>query len=407
MKKLLLICFVALLASVGVNAQGTFKVSDYCQKNGLVYTSTVGADGKTVNTTVVFAAGTVVTDVPNLTFTASGATDWVLTGDYTTNTVNTTFNGIDYPQIGQAQGASNGKDGFIDGGTISSVAIFKPAKDGTLDIAFKFGYNKKFYVAELTDAALDEIDLADSAQVHPYAYNNSQYWGGYWNADNGQYYYGTAVDGTSATKSYFTGCTLNVVAGKNYYVWASGSKIMLMGFNYVTTEVVVPPDTTATVTFVVDDSANKTGTDFKLRGSWITATGVFDSGWSGGADHTSLYDDGTNGDVTAGDHLWSVAVELVANASVTWKWGFMIDGKWGPSAPDPEFTVADSTNKTVTYVIPKKVGVNNLNSSAIVVKTEYFNILGVKISEPVNGINIIRNTMSNGSIVIRKTLIRK
>jgi hypothetical protein len=409
MKKHLLICLVALLAAIGVNAQGTFKVSDYCQKNGIVYTSTTDAAGKVTNTAVVFPKGAVISDVPNITFTASGATDWILTGDYTTNTVNTTFNGIDYPQIGQAQGASNGKDGFIDGGNISSVAIFKPEKDGKLDIAFKFGYNKKFYVAELTDKALDEIDLADSAQVHPFAYNNSQYWGGYWNADNGQYYYGTAVDGTSATKSYFTGCTLDVVAGKSYYVWASGSKIMLMGFNYVVTEVVppTPKDSTATVTFVVDDSANKTGLDFKLRGSWLTATGVWDTGWDGGADHTSLYDDATHGDATAGDHVWSVAVDLVANASVIWKWGFMIDGKWGPSAPDPEFTVADSTNKIVTYVIPKKVGVNNLNSSAIVVKTEYFNMLGIKLSEPINGINIIRNTMSNGSIVIRKTFIRK
>jgi hypothetical protein len=407
MKKLLLICCAALLASVGVNAQGTFKVSEYCQKNGLVYTSTVGADGKTVNTTVVFAAGAVITDVPNLTFTASGATDWVLTGDYTTSTVNTTFNGIDYPQVGQAQGASNGKDGFIDGGNISSVAIFKPAKDGTLDIAFKFGYNKKFYVAEITDEALDVIDLADSAQVHPYAYNHSQYWGGYWNADNGQYYYGTAVDGTSATKSYFTGCTLNVVAGKNYYVWASGSKLMLMGFNYVVTAVEPPADTTATVTFVVDDSANKTGKAFKLRGSWINATGVYDKNWDGGVDFTSFYDDGTNGDATAGDNIWSVAVELVRNASVTWEWGFMIDGKWGPSAPNPSFTLADSTNKTVTYVIPKKVGINNLNASTVVVKTEYFNMLGVKLLEPADGINIIRNTMSNGSIVIRKTFNRR
>jgi hypothetical protein len=408
MKKNLLICFVALLASFGVNAQGTFKVSDYCQKNNIVYTNTTDAAGKVTNTTVVFPAGTVITDVPNITFTASGATNWLMTGDYA-GSATMTYNGIEYAQLCQAQGQTNGKDGFIDGGINSSVAIFKPAIDGTLDIAFKFGYNKKFYVAELSDADLDVVDLADSAQVHPHAYNNSQYWGGYWNADNGQYYYGTAVDGTSATKSYFTGCTLNVVAGKNYYAWASGSKIMLLGFNYTPT-IVVPPtpkDTTATVTFVVDDSANKTGTDFKLRGSWNTVTGVYDKGWSGGADHTALFDDGTHGDATAGDHLWSVAVELVRNASATWAWGFMIDGKWGPSAPDPTFTVVDSTNITVTYVIPLKVGVNNLNVSTIVVKTEYFNLLGVKLSEPVNGVNIIRNTMSNGSIVIRKTLIRK
>jgi hypothetical protein len=170
----------------------------------------------------------------------------------------------------------------------------------------------------------------------------------------------------------------------SYIVNACGSKITCSGFYFSATgnekveligatnliidegsTVVVPPDTTATVTFVVDDSANKSGKAFTLKGSWNTATGVYDSGWNGGAEHTSLFDDGTNGDATAGDNIWSVAVELVRNASVTWKWGFNIDGKWGPSPPDPQFTLPDSTNITVTYVIPKKVGVNNLNASSI------------------------------------------
>jgi hypothetical protein len=202
--------------------------------------------------------------------------------------------------------------------------------------------------------------------------------------------------------------TITAEAGKCYNYFCTGSKACIYGFIFTPEAVVVPViDTTATVTFIVDDSANKTGADFKLRGSWITATGVYDPLWSGGADHTSFYDDGTHGDVTVGDHVWSVAVDLVANATVTWKWGFMVDGVWGVVGPDQQFTLPDSTNITVTYVIPKKVGVNYLNASTVVVKTEYFNLLGVKLSEPVNGVNIIRNTMSNGSIVIRKTLIRK
>lgn len=401
MKKHLLMCLVALSATVGVNAQGTFKVADYCLKNNLAYTSTVGADGKTVNTTVAFAAGAVISDVPNITFTASGATDWMLTGDYTTNTVNTTYNGIEYGQIGQAQGQSNGKDGYVDGGTTSSVAIFTPAKDGKLDIIFKFGYNKKFYVAELTDAALDEIDLADSAQVHPYAYNNSQYWGGYWNADNGQYYEGTAVDGTSATKSYFTGCTLDVKAGKYYYVWASGSKIMLCGYNYTVTAV---EPTTANVTFTVDDSKLKTSTGYGLKGSWITATGAYDTNWDGGAEHSKFFDDGTNGDKVAGDHIWSVTVKLTADAAATWKWGVNnAKGDW--LYGDFEFKVTDAADQTLNH--ENTVGVNDMKSSATIVKTEYYNTLGVKLSQPANGLNIIKKTMSDGSIVTSKRFFNK
>ncbi|HNW51183.1 MAG TPA: hypothetical protein PKH79_08880 [Prolixibacteraceae bacterium] len=209
----------------------------------------------------------------------------------------------------------------------------------------------------------------------------------------------------------------------SYIVNANGSKLTCSGFYFSTTGtekveligatnltidegssvVPTPVDSTATVTFVVDDSANKTGTDFKLKGSWFTATGVYDSQWNGGAEHTSLYDDGTHGDATAGDHIWSVALELVVKADVTWKWGFNINGKWGPSSPDPEFTVADTTAKTVTYVIPKSnVGINSLNASKTVVKTEYFNLQGAKLNAPVKGVNIVKKTMSDGSFVTSK-----
>jgi hypothetical protein len=46
-----------------------------------------------------------------------------------------------------------------------------------------------------------------------------------------------------------------------------------------------------------------------------TETGEYDAAWSGGAEHTAFYDDGTNGDQTAGDNIWSVAVELVPSAN--------------------------------------------------------------------------------------------
>ncbi|MBP7506624.1 MAG: hypothetical protein KA807_02280, partial [Prolixibacteraceae bacterium] len=53
------------------------------------------------------------------------------------------------------------------------------------------------------------------------------------------------------------------------------------------------------------------------------------------------------------------------------------------------------------------VGVKNLNSTAKVVKTEYFNIMGAKLSEPSNGVNIVIKTMSDGSIVTTKSVFKK
>lgn len=206
----------------------------------------------------------------------------------------------------------------------------------------------------------------------------------------------------------------------SYIVNANGSKITCSGFYFDargTASVELIGDTNLTideggasaapVTFVIDDSANKTGTDFKLRGSWNTATGEYDSSWSGGADHTQFYDDGTNGDATAGDHIWSVTVNLIPDATVTWKWGFMVDGNWGVVGADREFTLTDATAKTETYVISAGTAVKEIGKSKTVVNTEYYNILGSKLSEPANGINIIKKTMSDGSIVTSKGMFRK
>ncbi|MBN1925520.1 MAG: hypothetical protein JW798_06780 [Prolixibacteraceae bacterium] len=54
------------------------------------------------------------------------------------------------------------------------------------------------------------------------------------------------------------------------------------------------------------------------------------------------------------------------------------------------------------FMFTESVGVNNVKSSATVVKTEYFNILGVKSEAPVKGVNIIKKTMSDGSVVTSK-----
>jgi hypothetical protein len=109
---------------------------------------------------------------------------------------------------------------------------------------------------------------------------------------------------------------------------------------------------TADITFVVDDSQGQSYTGFDLKGSWNTATGEYDNAWSDGALHASFVDDGTNGDATAGDNIWSVTVTLISDGGAnTWEWGFQdTDGNWIPTE-NQQFTVTDETAQTLTYSI--------------------------------------------------------
>lgn len=109
----------------------------------------------------------------------------------------------------------------------------------------------------------------------------------------------------------------------------------------------------ADITFIVDDSKQAAATGFALKGSWDTATGEYDDAWSGGAEHSDFYDDGTHGDVTAGDHIWTVTIALVPDGGAnTWEWGVNdADGNWIDG--NFQFTVPDATDQTLDpFVIP-------------------------------------------------------
>jgi hypothetical protein len=204
--------------------------------------------------------------------------------------------------------------------------------------------------------------------------------------------------------SYIVNSNGSKITCSGFYFSATGNeKVELIGATNLTIDE-GSVDSTANVTFTVDDSSLKTSTGFGLKGSWITATGVYDINGDGGAEHTKFFDDGTNGDKTAGDHIWSVTVKLVTDATATWKWGVNdASGNW--LYGDFEFTVADAADQTLTHA--NTVGVNDMKSSATVVKTEYYNTLGVKLSQPANGLNIIRKTMSDGSSVTSKRFFNK
>jgi hypothetical protein len=104
---------------------------------------------------------------------------------------------------------------------------------------------------------------------------------------------------------------------------------------------------TASITFLVDDTSMGTATGFAIKGSWNTATGEYDAAWNNGDEHSDFFDDGTNGDVTAGDHIWTVTLELVPDGGAnTWEWGVNdSEGNWIDG--NFQFTVTDASDQTL------------------------------------------------------------
>jgi len=109
----------------------------------------------------------------------------------------------------------------------------------------------------------------------------------------------------------------------------------------------------AQATFIVDDTGDiNYAVGFKFKGSWDTnAFHAYDSGWGLGQLY-DLYDDGTNGDQAAGDHIWTTVLDLVPDGGAnSWQWGVTqpsgewIDGNW-------TFSVRDTTDFELAYRPP-------------------------------------------------------
>jgi len=109
----------------------------------------------------------------------------------------------------------------------------------------------------------------------------------------------------------------------------------------------------AQATFLVDDTGDMNYADgFKFKGSWDTNTyHAYDPGWGLGQLY-DMYDDGTNGDQTAGDHIWTAVLDLVPDGGTnSWQWGVTqlsgdwIDGNW-------TFSVTDTTDFELIYETP-------------------------------------------------------
>ncbi|MCC6477304.1 hypothetical protein IT157_09650 [bacterium] len=103
----------------------------------------------------------------------------------------------------------------------------------------------------------------------------------------------------------------------------------------------------ADVTFEVTDQT-ATHDSLRIRGSWNWFH-EYDVAWSGGI--TWLYDDGTHGDVTAGDHIFTTVWVLVPSAT-DYAWGVEDElGNWLLDGPDQTFNLPDNNDVTVTYTI--------------------------------------------------------
>ncbi|MFK5856466.1 MAG: lamin tail domain-containing protein, partial [Bacteroidota bacterium] len=121
-----------------------------------------------------------------------------------------------------------------------------------------------------------------------------------------------------------------------------------------TTTISGPPPPTATITFIVNDVTNMNYDGFFLKGSW-DGNGQYDPSWGGGMEHSEFYDDGTHGDVTADDNIWTCQQDLVVDAgSNTWEWG-VNDSESNWVAGNWQFTIPDQTAQTLTWTVPDVV----------------------------------------------------
>ncbi len=78
----------------------------------------------------------------------------------------------------------------------------------------------------------------------------------------------------------------------------------------------------------------------------------YDAFWSGG--NHQMYDDGTHGDVTAGDHTFTRTFLLVPNGGTpNFEWGIIDElNNWLIVGPNPSFSLPDTNDISVSYTIP-------------------------------------------------------
>ncbi len=120
------------------------------------------------------------------------------------------------------------------------------------------------------------------------------------------------------------------------------------------------------VTFTINDLTKKE-TGLKLKGSMF--------GWN----TKDMYDDGTNGDATAGDNIWSLKSDIEEGS---WEWGFENACGWKLVGSNKTFTVAPGGAVTgdITYSIPALSGTPIKVTFRVDMSNEIVNAKGLYVS---------------------------
>lgn len=149
----------------------------------------------------------------------------------------------------------------------------------------------------------------------------------------------------------------NTAWGVNVPFASDGSTPTTFTYDFVNNEITSPAPVTALVTFIVYDTNGRNYDGFNLKGSW-SEDGFYDAGWNFGNEHSVFYDDGTNGDETAGDNVWTCQQQLVVDLSGnTWEWG-VNDTEHNWVAGNWQFNVPDENPQTLSWEVPGEPALN-------------------------------------------------
>ncbi len=72
---------------------------------------------------------------------------------------------------------------------------------------------------------------------------------------------------------------------------------------------------------------------------------------------------------------------------------------------DAEYNFYGAPAITLTYTIGVDTGINGINAENVL-KTEYINVNGIVTSEPVKGLNVVKQTLKDGKVVMTKMYVK-
>lgn len=203
-------------------------------------------EGSTAGTEVSIGTGSdpvcTFTDGTKMYF--NGATAWSTKADYSADTKFTDFIGEEWPAA-YVQGGTNGVACSLSkAGAESSHVRIDAATDGVAWFAAKYGSNKGLNAATLNTADFDDkydiTDMSWATFIAPYTTNASTVIYPFSTDGSGLVdsdcageikHLSTTKDGTTA--NLFTAFPVQVKAGQTLLFWVEGSKIMLIGVNWV------------------------------------------------------------------------------------------------------------------------------------------------------------------------------